>query len=201
MKSFRSIAAIMFFAVLFAIPTLAQQPTAGQGGMKVALIESAAFADEKAGITKYITAMKSLQSQFKPRQDELNSSTTQYQNTLKELETLSKQTGAVPVNATNLEQKREQAVNLERDIKRKREDAQAAYEAAYAKAVGPIFNDIGKAMQDYAKQKGYALILDVSKDQSGMIIWADMQAADVTADFVKFYNARPAGTATTATPK
>jgi hypothetical protein len=62
--------------------------------------------------------------------------------------------------------------------------------------------DIGKAINDYATQKGYALMLDLAKmADAGMVLSMDASKIDVTKDFIAFYNARPAGTATTATPK
>ena len=67
--------------------------------------------------------------------------------------------------------------------------------------VGPVFNDIIKAMNDYAKQKGYSVIFDGAKlEESGVLIGFD-DKYDVTKDFIVFYNQRPAGTATTTVPK
>lgn len=199
MNFIRSIAAIMFFVAVFAVTSFAQTggaPAAG-GGMKVAIIDSGAFGDEKAGITKYVAAMKALNLKYKPRQDELVAMQNQLQKAAQEFDTLSKSTAPVDPNTINA--KREAAQKLEVDIKRKTEDAQAAYQTDLARTAQPLFNDIGKAIQDYAKQKGYAMIFDAAKDQTGMLIYVDLQAADVTADFIKFYNARPAGTASTAT--
>lgn len=196
MNFIRSIAAIMFFVAVFAVSTFAQTAgaTAAGSGMKVAIIDSGAFGDEKAGISRYVSAMKALDTQFAPRRTELQTMQTQLQKAAQELETLSKQTAA-PVDPNTLITKRDAAQKLEVDIKRKAEDAQAAYQVAFAKAAQPLFTDIGKAIQEYAKQKGYTMILDAAKDQNGMILYIDPQAADVTADFIKFYNARPAGTA------
>ena len=61
--------------------------------------------------------------------------------------------------------------------------------------------DIGKAVNDFAKQKGYTLILDIAKDQAGFLLAVGDEKIDITKDFITFYNARPAATATTATPK
>lgn len=195
MKYTRFIAAIMFFVAAFAVSSSAQTATAANSGMKVAIIESAAFGDEKLGITKYISAMKALNTQFDPRRKELEALQAKIQAEVSNFEKLSKPSPGVPLNEASLVAKREAIVAMETDFKRKSEDAQAAYQAALGRTMQPIFADIGKAIQDYSKQKGFGMVLDASKDQTGLILYIDQQAADVTADFVKFYNARPAGSA------
>ncbi len=46
------------------------------------------------------------------------------------------------------------------------------------------------------------LILDAAKlEGAGLILAVDLPKVDVTKDFITFYNARPATTATTATPR
>ncbi|MBX7170811.1 MAG: hypothetical protein K1X72_07625, partial [Pyrinomonadaceae bacterium] len=61
--------------------------------------------------------------------------------------------------------------------------------------------DIYKAVQEFSKQKGYMMILDIGKMADADIVMALDEKADVTKDFITFYNARPATTATTSTPK
>jgi Skp family chaperone for outer membrane proteins len=199
MKSIRSIAAVLFFAVLFSISAFAQTGATTAGGAKVAVVDTSAFADDKAGITKFNTALKSLDTEFQPRRTELQNMTNQFNTLVKDLDTLSKSTA--PVAPPTIQAKRDQAENLQKDIKRKQEDAQAAFTKRQEQVLGPIYNDIGKAISDYAKQKGYTMIFDLSKDQNQMLIYADLASTDITVDFIKFYNARPAGTASTATPK
>jgi hypothetical protein len=50
-----------------------------------------------------------------------------------------------------LEAKVTEFQDLETNIKRKQEDAKAKYERRYAQVVGPIYTDIIKAMNDFAK--------------------------------------------------
>lgn len=206
MKFIRLTAAMLFLAAFSAVPSFAQ--TAGAAAtptvsttVRIAVIDTGAFGDEKQGIAKYITAAKQLDTTFAPRRTELQTMTTQYQNLVKELETLSKPTPGSPVSPQSVNAKREQAEKLQRDIEYKQKEAQAAYQAESGKTIGPLFVDIGKAIQEYAKQKGYTVVLDLAKmADNGMLLAVD-QTADVTADFIKFYNQRPAGTASAATPK
>jgi hypothetical protein len=67
--------------------------------------------------------------------------------------------------------------------------------------MSPVMNDIFKALNEYAKQKGYAVILDGAKLEQADILLGFDDRYDVTKDFIVFYNARPAGTATNVTPK
>ncbi len=59
-----------------------------------------------------------------------------------------------------------------------------------------------KALNEYAKAKGYAVILDgVKLDQAQILLGFD-EKYNVTQDFITYYNARPATAATaTTTPK
>ena len=68
--------------------------------------------------------------------------------------------------------------------------------------MGPVYSDIMKALNEYAKQKGYAVIFDgVKLDQAQILLGFD-EKYNVTDDFIAFYNARPATAATaTTTPK
>lgn len=200
MKSIRSLAALMFFAVLFAVPVFAQTGATTPSGAKVAVVDTSAFADEKAGITRFVAALKQLDAEFKPRRDELQGLTNRLTTLGKDYEALVKQasTPNSPVSPQTVDAKREEAETLQKDIKRKQEDAQAAFARSQERVLGPIYQDIGKAIGDYAKQKGYAMIFDLSKDQNQMIVYTEIAQTDITPDFVKFYNARPAGTATAA---
>ena len=72
-----------------------------------------------------------------------------------------------------------------------------------AEVLGPIQSDIFKALQEWAKTKGYIAILDLAalaNDNINAIVAFD-RSADITKEFVTFYNLRPAPTATTAVPK
>ena len=88
---------------------------------------------------------------------------------------------AVPVKPETIQAKVDEFQSLELQIKRKQEDGKAKFEKEQSRVLGPILQDIGKALQDYAKQKGYALILDAAKmDGAGLILALDPAKVDVT---------------------
>lgn len=201
MKTFRLIAASFFVAALFAVSALAQaaQPTAPA---RIAVINTLAFDDVKGGITKYTNAMNTLENEFKPVNVDLQALATRYQNLGTEIQGLQKNVDPkVPMNPTNVQAKVDEYGKLERDIKFKQEDAKARFESRRATVLGPVLQDIGKAIQEFSKQKGYALILDIAKMADADLILALDEKADVTKEFITFYNARPAGSAAAGTPK
>ena len=58
-----------------------------------------------------------------------------------------------------------------------------------------------KALNEYAKKNGYAVIFDgVKLDQAQILLGFD-EKYNVTQDFITFYNARPAGAATATATK
>jgi Skp family chaperone for outer membrane proteins len=199
MKTFRLFAVASVFAALFAVSAFAQTQ------VKIGLINTLAFDDAKEGITKYVTAMNNLETEFKPDNTTLQTLGTRIQNLQKEIEVFQKQIqeGKVPVDQKTVNAKVEEYDKLVREFKFKEEDAKARFQRREQALMGPLQQDIGKAMQEFAKQKGYTIILDVAKlGNAGLILAIGDDKADITKEFIVFYNARPAATAAaTTTPK
>lgn len=201
MKTFRLIAATFVFAALFAVSAFAQ--AAAPTG-KVGLVNTFAFDDEKVGITKYRNAVSSVEAEFKKDNDDLRAMATRYQTMQTEIQKLQdavKANQKLPIPETEVQKKVDDYGKLEREIKFKQEDAKTRYERRYQTVVGPVLDDIMKAMMDFAKQKGYAVILDGAKLQESGILMAFDDKYNVTTEFIQFYNTRPAGTASAVTPK
>lgn len=181
----------MIFAAAFAVSAFAQT-----GAGKIGVINTFEFeaSQGKPGITKYVTAMNRLETEFKPVQTELDTLANKINALRKEIENFQKAGANVPV--ANATAKAEEYEKLVREFKFKQEDAKARFESRRQVVVSPVLQDIGKAMMEFAQQKGYAIILDAAKlDSAGLILAFDTKH-DVTEEFIKFYNARPAGTAT-----
>lgn len=198
MNTFRLIAVGLFLTALFAVSAFAQ---AAPG--KIVYINVGAFDDAKGGITKFVTALNTVQNEFKTVDADLQAMGTRYTALGNEIKTLQDNAAKnIPVDQKSAAAKIEQYQQMERDIKFKGEDAKAKYQARYNSVVGPIMQDILKALQDFAKQKNYSMVLDASKlDEAGIILAVGNDSADVTKEFITYYNTRPPGTATTATPK
>lgn len=204
MKTFRSIAASLFFAALFTVSAFAQTtPTQPATPGRIVTINTSMFEDAKGGITRYINAMNALDGEFKPAFAELQTMNTRMQTLQKQYNDLATeaQKPNSPIKPEALQAKLDEIQNLQVEFKRKQEDLKIKVERREAIVLDPVRNDIMKAIQEFTKQKGYGLVLDAAKlGNAGIILGWDEAKVDVTKEFVLFYNARPATTAVT-TPK
>ncbi len=193
----------MVFAAFLTVSASAQVPAT-----KIGWIVTGAFGDEKDGITKYVAAEKALDLELKPKADELRALQTRIKTLSDDLTKLQAacQNPAVPAacDQKSIAAKQDEGQRLQREFEFKQKEAQAYYAKRREEVLGPLSQQIFQALQDYAKQKGYAVIVDISTlgqpDAPSPIVFLD-PAANVTKDFVTFYNARPATTATTTAPK
>lgn len=195
MKTFRLTAVSFVLAALFAVSAFAQTQPAG--APKIGLIDIYAFGAEKGGITKYINAMTTLDKEFTPMRTNLQNAVTRIQTLEKEITGLRDQASKPnsPISATTVNNKIQELEDLKRKAKFDQDDANAKYQTRYDAIVGPIWADIRKAMQEFAKQKGYAVILDGAKlEEAGILLGFD-DKVNITTEFIQFYNTRPPGTA------
>jgi len=119
-------------------------------------------------------------------------------------EEIKKLQGLAVVDPKSIVAKQDEGQRLQRDYEYKQKDAQAAYNRRREEVMTPISNAIYQALQEYAKKNGYAVVLDVTTlgapNQPRPFLGFE-PSAKITKDFITYYNARPATTATTATPK
>ncbi|HWS86456.1 MAG TPA: OmpH family outer membrane protein [Pyrinomonadaceae bacterium] len=160
---------------------------------KFAIIDTDAFGDQKDGIKRLVAAFQTVEREFKPRRDELQGLQTRYQALVKEVN----DTKAV-ADQKALAAKADQAQQLEIEIKRKQEDGQKALDKRVQELTGPVYQDIGNALQAFAKARGLSVVFDVSKMQ-GVVMVVD-GGIDITSAFIADYNTRNPATASAATP-
>jgi outer membrane protein len=217
MKLFRATAAVAFFVALTAGSVSAQQPArTGTGAparptatpaattappsttvnvpeSKVALIDSSAFADEKQGILKFVATVKRVREEFKVREDELKRMQDEIERLTKNLQTAS------PVQDAKVTQQQQDKIDqLKRDAQRKYEDYQTDINKRFEVVLTPMYDDITKALDAFAKARGITLILDVTKVQ-GIVAASD--ATDITRAFIAEYNSKNPATAALTPPK
>jgi Skp family chaperone for outer membrane proteins len=204
MRRFSFFAASFIFAAVFAVSAFGQVPAGQTAPFKMAVIDTDAFAATTGGITRYSAARKALADEFRPLENELQGMVTKYSALGTEIKKLQDQAaaGTVPIDQKSANLKIEEYQNLELAIKRKEEDGKTRAARREPQVMGPILQEIHKALNDYAKAKGYALILDSAKlGNAGVILAFDEAKVDVTKDFIAYFNARPAATASTAAPR
>ncbi|MFV0388740.1 MAG: OmpH family outer membrane protein [Pyrinomonadaceae bacterium] len=189
MRAFKIGLLCAMFVGVFAFAAFAQTTTAGV----IAVVDPYEFADDANGIKRYVAAAKKLDAEFAAEDAQLKTLATQITNLRKEIQTLQANKGTVPVD---LQKKTEEHDNLAREYKFKEENRNAKYQSRGAQVMGPINQEIGKALQDFMAKKGFAMILDASRlEQAGLILAFD-QKYNATKDFIVYFNALPAGTAT-----
>jgi Skp family chaperone for outer membrane proteins len=204
MKIVRLFAAVALLTTVANISVSAQQPKPGASApvaapqsnvavpdSKMALIYSDAFTDPKNGIARFGTLLNTLNKEFQPRQTELTSMDQKIQQLTKEIN----DTQAV-ADPKTIAQKRDQLEALNRDFKRKGEDAQAAYGRRRQEIFQPLQEDIGKALETFAKARGITVIVDGS--QVPVVYAAD--SIDVTKAFIADFNSKNPATASVTQP-
>lgn len=176
--------------LLFAISAFAQSTAPAN----VKFINTEAFR-VKDGITKYVNAAAALDREFEAPLAEIRTMMTRHDALAKDVTTLqdqiNKATGSKEALLKQFDAKVEEGRNLETQIKRKQEDGKSRLERRQAEIMDPIRRDIGNAMITFATQKGYAVIFDISKLTSAILVY-DEAKADVTKEFIAYYNSRPA---------
>ena len=171
--------------------TAPQTTTVAVPDSKMAMIYSDAFLDPKNGIARFNSLLTALNREFEPRRTELQGLQTRITTLTKEIEDT--QNVADP-NA--LRQKRDQLTQLSTEFKRKGEDAEAAYNKRRQEIFTPLQQDIGKALEAFAKARGITVIVDGS--QVPLVYAADN--IDVTRAFITEFNSKNPATASVTQP-
>jgi Skp family chaperone for outer membrane proteins len=86
---------------------------------------------------------------------------------------------------------------MKKDFQRKGEDAQVAYDRRRKEMFTPLQDDIGKALEIYAKANNINVIIDGS--QVPLVYAAD--TLDITRAFINDFNSKNPATAAVTTPK
>jgi outer membrane protein len=204
MKIDRLIFASAFVLALAVSPVFAQPKPAGaapvqapaQGAVavpesKIALIYSDAFLDPKTGIARFNTLVTNLNREFQPRQTELQGLQQRIQTLTDDIT----KTAAV-ADPKTLQTKQDQLDQMKKDFQRKGEDAQAAYDRRRKEMFTPLQDDIGKALEVYAKAHNINVIIDGS--QVPLVYAAD--TLDITRAFINDFNSKNPATAAVTTP-
>ncbi len=152
---------------------------------KIAVVDTGVFADEKAGIKRYTNAARTVQREFEPRNAEFITLQTRIRALAEEINKLS---GSQVVDPKTIQAKNEEGERLQRDLKYKKEQADADIEKRYKELVAPISADIGRALDQYATRQGLTMILDISKLAPAIL--TVNPAMDVTTAFIAEYNSK-----------
>jgi Skp family chaperone for outer membrane proteins len=178
-------------------PAPAAAATAAPPTSKMAVIYSDSFLHQQTGIAKFNTVVTKLNGEFQKLKDEINQMQTRGQTLEAEINKLREAPAGTPIDQRGLQTKIDQLEQLKKDTQRKGEDAQAAYNRRRQELFAPLQEEIGKALEAFAKARGINVIIDGAQVP---LLYA-AENIDVTRAFITDFNSKnPATAATTTTP-
>jgi len=172
-------------------------PTVALPMSKMAVIYTDMFLDQKTGIAKFNSVLTKLNNEFLSQKNEIQGLQTRAQALEDEITKLQNAPAGTPIDQRSLQAKMDQLEQLKKDIQRKGEDAQAAYNRRRQELFAPLQDEIAKALEAFAKARGINVIIDAA--QVPLLYAAD--SIDITRAFITDFNSKnPVTAATTTTP-
>jgi Skp family chaperone for outer membrane proteins len=141
------------------------------------------FTDEKAGIFRVIDATMSLRNEFRARDQELKAIQVRLDALVEDIQKLRQ---ANPVDPKTIQAKQEEGLRLQQDFDARKQRYQQDYERRYGQVMGPVTQQVGKALDEFAAQHGITMTLDVSKMLPAIL--TALPTVDVTAAFIAEFN-------------
>lgn len=179
---FRTLLFISFAFIFFIGSADAQAPTASQTAapLKIGVVNTEMFVAANGGVTRLVNAIRSVDTEFKPRRDEIATLVARFDELNK----------PAPANSTQAQliQRQEQAQALQLEIRRKQEDGRVAYTKRMATVTDPIRLSIFNSLEAYAKARGIDLLIDLVKFPDGLLLVN--KNADLTPAFIKDFNSK-----------
>ncbi len=177
MRRSSGLISLNIFFLLFMCDKLASQTPKS---IQMAVVNSLYFEDEKTGIKKFVDVKKKVEAEFKPLVDEI----TGMQKRLGDLKKV------IESSSTKYDQSKiDEYEKLNKSITRKGEDYQLQINKRYNSLIGPVNTSIGAAMKQWCKQKGFDMLVDISKDDKGIILWIEEEKInELTLDLIKYCN-------------
>ena len=129
--------------------------------------------------------------------DELQQLTKNGETLESEINKLRSAPAGTPIDPKNLQTKTDQLDSLKRDIQRKAEDAQNAYSRRRDQLFAPLQDEIGKALEVFAKARNINVIIDATQVP---LIYA-ATSIDITQAFIADFNSKNPVTAATTPPQ
>ena len=163
---------------------------------KMALIYTDLFLDQKNGIGKFNNALTKLNGEFQNTKNEITALQQRAQTLEDEINKLRSAPEGTPIDQRSLQTKIDQLEQLKKDIQRKAEDAQAAYTRRRQEIFGPLQEEVGKALEAFAKARGITVILDGTQVP---LLYAS-ESMDISRAFITDFNSKNPVTAVTTTP-
>jgi outer membrane protein len=174
----RAMVFVLALALAVSGKVLAQGAPAGAPAGKIAIVNiQEAIANTNEGKKE----LDALQQKFTPKQNELKSQNDEVEGLKKKLQTdsdkLSEDTRNTRVKEIEVKQKA---------LQRNFEDAQNEFQQAEQEVVNRLGKKMLDVLEKYAKNNGYAMVLDVSNPQTPVLYASP--GANITKELVDAYN-------------
>ena len=193
-----------------ATPTPAQRPPASTAPQttppstnvnlpvsKLAVIYTEDFLDAKTGILKFGTVIAKLNAEFQKEKDALTQMTQRAGQLEDEINKLRNAPAGTPIDQKSLQTKIDQVDQLKRDIQRRSEDAQAAYNKRRGELFDPLQREIGAALDAFAKARNITVIID----GTDVPLSYAADSINITRAFIADFNSKNPVTASTTPPQ
>ncbi len=152
---------------------------------RVAYVNSNAFLEPATGIKQLVTVYKNLELEFAPQQSELTLLQEKLRTIVAEIKKL--QGDATP-DAKAIEEKQKAGLALQQELQTKQQAAQQAFQARQQELQGPVSTELGKEIRLFAQERDLTMVFDLAK--LGDALLDAKPEADLTADFIGYYNAK-----------
>lgn len=152
---------------------------------RIALINTEMFGDEKNGIFRYIDAANIVSREFLPRTNELRSLETRLNTLATEIQTLMK---APTPDQRAIQAKQTEGERLQQEFNTKKDRLDEDVSKRYQLIVTPVSKQIGAAMDQFARQRGITMTLDISKLLPAIL--TVVPAVDITQAFIADFNSK-----------
>jgi len=188
MKTLWLLALLLSLAACSSVMAQGGAPQTASATSRIAVIYSVDFQDPKNGILRFAAAITKLNGEFQKPQDELTQTAQRLRQQQDEITKLQQTPNVTPAQVqTRLEQLDQQ----KKEYTRRGEDAQAAYQRRRLELLSPLQEDVGKALDAFAKARGITMILDGSQ----MPLLYAVDSMDITKAFIADYNSKNPATA------
>jgi Skp family chaperone for outer membrane proteins len=152
---------------------------------RIALIDTAMFGDEKNGIFRYIDAANIVSREFQPRTAELRNLEARLNTLATEIQTLMRATAP---DQRAIQAKQSEGERLQQEFNTKKDRLDEDISKRYQQIVTPVSKQIGLAMDQFARQRGVTMTLDVSKLLPAIL--TVVPAVDMTQAFIADFNSK-----------
>jgi len=152
---------------------------------RIALINTQMFGDENNGIFRYVDAANVVSREFQPRTTELRNLEARLNTLANEIQTLSK---APAPDQRAIQAKQTEGERFQQEFNTKKDRLDEDISKRYQQIVTPVSKQIGVALDQFARQRGITMTLDISKLLPAIL--TALPGVDVTQAFIADFNSK-----------